>query len=190
MCFDYLCRLQHDMITLHDKTFELFISEEEIAFAVEQLAKKIADDFADEVPVFVGVLNGAFMFMAELLKHYPHLCEVAFVQVQSYQGTESSGTVTNLSGLPQNLEGKSVILVEDIVDTGNTIAYLKQEFKALPIKKLKIATLFLKPEAYQKDIRLDYVAIRIPNRFIVGYGLDYNGLGRNLQHMYQLADEN
>ena len=178
------------MIHLHDKTFEPFISAEEINFALENMAKQMDDDFFDEVPVFIGVLNGAFMVMSDLMKHYRGMCEVSFVKMQSYEGTQSTNDVKQLIGLNQNLEGRTVVILEDIVDTGNNVEELKAIFKAQNVKHLKIATLFFKPDAFKKDIKLDYIGIRIPNKFIVGYGLDYDGLGRNLRDVYQLADSN
>ncbi len=175
------------MIHLHDKTFERFISAEEIDFAIANMAKQMDDDFFDEIPVFIGVLNGSFMVLSDLMKHYRGMCEVSFVKVASYSGTESTNNVKELIGINENLEGKTVVIVEDIIDTGNTIEVLKEMFKQLNVKHLKIATLFFKPDAYKKDIKIDYVGIRIPNKFIVGYGLDYDGLGRNLADIYQLA---
>ena len=176
------------MIQLHDKSFEPFISAEEIDFALKNMAKQMDDDFFDETPVFVGVLNGAFMVMADLMKHYRGMCEVSFVKMASYQGTESTGEVQQLIGLNQNVEGRNVVIIEDIVDTGKTISELKNIFKNLKVKHLKIATLFFKPDAYIQDIKIDYIGIRIPNKFIVGYGLDYDGLGRNLPEIYQLKE--
>lgn len=176
------------MIQLHDKKFEVFIAAEEIDFAIENMAKQIEDDFFDDIPVFIGVLNGSFMVTADLLKKYKGLCEVSFVKMTSYEGMATTTEVKQLIGLNQNLEGRSVIIVEDIVDTGNTIEELKAILKEHKVKHFKIATLFLKPEAYTKDIKLDYVGIRIPNKFIVGYGLDYDGLGRNLRDVYQLSE--
>ena len=176
------------MIHLHDKTFEPFISSEEIDFAVSNMAKQMDDDFFDDIPVFVGVLNGAFMVLSDLMKHYRGMCEVSFLKLASYEGTQSTNEVKQLIGLNQNLEGRTVVIVEDIVDTGNTIEELKVIFKEHNVKHLKIATLFLKPDAYKKEIKIDYVGIRIPNKFIVGYGLDYDGLGRNLPDVYQLAE--
>ena len=176
------------MIQLHDKHFVPFISAEEIEFAIANMAKQMDDDFFDDVPVFVGVLNGSFMVLSDLMKHYRGMCEVTFVKMASYEGTQSSNEVKQLIGLNQNLEGKTVVIVEDIVDTGNTIEELKAVFKEQNVKHLKIATLFLKPDVYKKDIKLDYVGIRIPNKFIVGFGLDYDGLGRNLKDIYQLAE--
>lgn len=176
------------MIQLHDKKFEVFIAAEEIDFAIENMAKQIDADFSDDIPVFIGVLNGSFMVTADLLKKYKGLCEVSFVKMASYEGMATTTEVKQLIGLNQNLEGRSVIIVEDIVDTGNTIEELKAILKEHKVKHFKIATLFLKPEAYTKDIKLDYVGIRIPNKFIVGYGLDYDGLGRNLKDVYQLSE--
>ena len=175
------------MIHLHDKTFEPFISSEEIDFAVANMAKQMSDDFFDETPVFIGVMNGSFMVLSDLMKQYRGMCEVNFVKLASYQGTQSTNQVKQLVGLTQNLEGRTVVVVEDIVDTGNTVAEIKEILKAMNVKHLKIATLFFKPEAYKKDIKLDYVGIRIPDKFIVGYGLDYDGLGRNLPDVYQVV---
>lgn len=176
------------MIQLHDKHFVPFISAEEIEFAIVNMAKQMDDDFFDDVPVFVGVLNGSFMVLSDLMKQYRGMCEVSFVKMTSYEGTQSTNAVKQLIGINQNLEGRTVVIVEDIVDTGNTVEQLKAIFKEQKVKHLKIATLFLKPDVYKKDIKLDYVGIRIPNKFIVGYGLDYDGLGRNLKDIYQLAE--
>ncbi len=178
----------NNVIHLHDKRFVPFISSGEIEFAIQEMARRITDDHAEETPVFIGVLNGAFMVVSDLVKHFRGQCEVQFVKMASYEGTASTGTVQELIGLFSDLSGRSVILVEDIVDTGATIVALKAMLKEHNPKHVKIATLFLKPEVYYKDVRLDYVGIRIPNKFIVGYGLDYDGLGRNLPDVYQLAD--
>jgi len=175
-------------IRLHDKNFVPFISAQELDFAIQNMARQIEDDFADDIPVFVGVLNGAFMVVSDFMKHYKGSCEVSFIKMASYEGTTSTNEVKQLIGLNQDLSGRTVIVIEDIVDTGNTIEELKDLFKKQNVKHFKIATLFFKPEAYKKDIKLDYVGIRIPNKFIVGYGLDYDGLGRNLPEVYQLKD--
>lgn len=174
------------MIQLHDKEFIPFISAEEIDFAIATMAAKVEADFADDVPVFVGILNGAFMVVSDFMKHYKSPCEVSFIKMASYEGMSSTNEVVELIGLNQSLEGRTVIVIEDIVDTGNTLEKLKDLFKKQNVKHFKIATLFLKPDAYKKDIKLDYVGIRIPDKFIVGYGLDYDGLGRNLSEVYQL----
>jgi len=126
--------------------------------------------------------------MSDLMKHYRGMCEVSFAKMTSYEGTQTTNEVKQLIGINENLEGRTVVIVEDIVDTGNTIEELKAIFKEKKVKHLKIATLFFKPEAYKKDIKIDYVGIRIPNKFIVGFGLDYDGLGRNLPDVYQLAE--
>jgi len=174
------------LIQLHDKQFVPFISAEEINFAIAAIASQVEADFGDETPVFVGVLNGSFMVVSDFLKHYKKPCEVSFIKLASYEGTASTNEVKQLIGINQDLTGRSVIVIEDIVDTGNTVAELKDLFKKQNVKHLKIATLFFKPEAYKKDLKLDYIGIRIPNKFIVGFGLDYDGLGRNLPEVYQL----
>lgn len=174
------------MIQLHDKEFVPFISAQEIDFAIAQIARLVEDDFVEETPVFIGVLNGAFMVVSDFMKHYKGACEVSFVKMASYEGTNSTNEVKQLLGLNQDLTGRSVVLIEDIVDTGNTLVTLKALIKAQNVKRFKIATLFFKPDAYKQDIKLDYVGIRIPDKFIVGFGLDYDGLGRNLPEVYQL----
>jgi len=176
------------VIQIHDKQFVPFISAEEIDFAIKEMAQQVEADFADEVPIFIGVLNGAFMVVSSFMKHYSKPCEVSFIKLASYEGTSTTNEVKQLIGLNQNLEGRTVVVIEDIVDTGNTIEVLKDLFKKQHVKHFKIATLFLKPEAYKKEIKLDYVGIRIPNKFIVGFGLDYDGQGRNLAEVYQLKE--
>ena len=174
------------MIKLHDKLFKPFLKEEEIQLAVERIAAEIAKDYKDEVPIFVGVLNGAFMFISDLLKNYPHPCEVSFVKLASYRGLISTGIVETLLDLPENLEGRSVIIVEDIIDTGRTLKELVHLFAKTNVKEFKIASLFFKKEIYKGEYSIDYVGIEIPNKFIVGYGLDYIEQGRNLRDVYQL----
>lgn len=176
------------MIQLHDKKFVPFICAKEIDSAIAKMAKDVAEDLDDEIPLFVGVLNGAFMVVSDFMKHYPKNCEVSFVKMASYEGTTSTNEVKKLIGINQDLTGRTVVVIEDIVDTGNTLVELKAMFEAQNVKQLKIATLFLKPEAYKKDIKIDYIGIEIPNKFIVGFGLDYDGLGRNIPEVYQLAD--
>jgi hypoxanthine phosphoribosyltransferase len=177
------------LIQLHDKQFVPYISAQEIDFAIATMASQVEADFADETPVFVGVLNGSFRVVSDFMKHYKKPCEVSFIKLASYKGTASTNEVKQLIGLNQDLKGRTVIVIEDIVDTGNTVAELKELFKKQNVKHLKIATLFFKPEAYTKNLKLDYIGIRIPNKFIVGFGLDYDGLGRNLSEVYQLKEE-
>jgi hypoxanthine phosphoribosyltransferase len=174
------------LITLHDKTFVPFISETEINQAIKSLAEKISTDYKEETPIFLGVLNGAFMFLGELMKNYKGNCEVSFTKLASYHGTSTTGTMKNLIGLNENIEKRHIIIVEDIVDTGNTLDYLMNILNEKNPKSIKTATLFFKPEAYKKNIKIDYIGMEIPNKFIVGYGLDYDGLGRNLPEIYQL----
>ena len=176
------------MIQLHDKQFVPFISAQEIDFAIAKMVSQVEADFADETPVFVGVLNGAFMVVADFMKQYKKPCEVSFIKMSSYEGTSSTNDVKQLIGINQDLTGRSVVIIEDIVDTGNTLVELKELFKKQNVKHFKIATLFFKPEAYTKDIKIDYIGIRIPNKFSVGYGLDYDGLGRNLPEVYKLKE--
>ena len=174
------------MIQLHDKHFVPFISATEIDAALARMALEVQNGLKGEIPVFVGVLNGAFMVVSDFVKKYKSNCEISFVKLASYEGTTSTNDVKQLIGLNQNLEGRTVVIIEDIVDTGNTVEELKKMFESQNVKELKIATLFFKPEAYKKDIKLDYIGFEIPNKFIVGYGLDYDGLGRNLPEIYQL----
>ncbi len=174
------------LIKLHDKYFKPFLGEEQILAAVKSIAERIAADYKDKTPVFVGVLNGAFMFVADFLKAYPHPCEVSFVKLSSYQGLTSTGIVETLLDPPDNLEGKSVIILEDIIDSGRTLKELVHLFNNTNVKDYKIASLFYKSEVYNGEYTIDYVGIEIPDKFIVGYGLDYMELGRNLREVYQL----
>lgn len=176
------------MIQLHDKQFVPFISAKEIDFAIAKIVALIEDDFADETPVFIGVLNGSFMVVSDFMKKYKKPCELSFIKMASYEGTSTTNDVKQLIGLNQDLSGRTVVVIEDIVDTGNTLVELKELFKKQNVKHFKIATLFFKPEAYKKEVKIDYIGIRIPNKFIVGYGLDYDGLGRNLPEVYQLKE--
>ena len=176
------------MLQLHDKQFVPFISAQEIEFSIAKIAAQVEDDFAEETPIFIGVLNGSFMVVSDFMKHYKGPCELSFVKMSSYEGTTSTNDVKQLIGLDQDLTGRSVVIIEDIVDTGNTLVALKELLKKQNVKHFKIATLFFKPEAFKQDIKIDYIGIRIPNKFIVGFGLDYDGLGRNLPEIYQLKE--
>lgn len=178
----------NDVIKLHDKYFKPFISAKEIKKAIARLAKDIAKDIGDEIPVFVGVLNGSFMVVSDLVKQYPKPCEVTFIKLASYEGVKSTEDIQRLIGLTQDLSNRTVIILEDIIDTGSTLTEIHRIFKNENVKSLKIATLFYKPEAYRKDFKLHYVGIEIPDKFIVGYGLDYDGLGRNLPEVYQIKE--
>lgn len=176
-------------ITIQDKVFVPYLSHQEIQQCVESVAQHIYSDYNNETPVFVGVLNGVFMFYADLMKAYPGNCEVAFLQMRSYEGTLSTGKVETKMKLTKNISDRHIIIVEDIVDTGNTLIALYDYFKTTQIpKSLRIASLLLKPDAYKKDYPIDYVGKEIPDKFILGYGLDYNEQGRNLKDLYQLSE--
>lgn len=174
------------MIKLHDSYFKPFLSESEIQAAVKKIAVQVAEDYHNETPIFVGVLNGAFMFVADFLKHYEHPCEVTFVKLSSYQGLTSTGIVETLLDVSEDIENRSVIILEDIIDTGRTLQQLVHLFTNTNVKEFKIASLFFKSEVYNGEYTIDYVGIEIPNKFIVGYGLDYKELGRNLREVYQI----
>ncbi|NAS32313.1 adenylate kinase [Flavobacteriaceae bacterium R38] len=174
------------MVRLHDKYFRPFISKSEIEIIVHRMASEIYSSLKDENPVFVVVLNGAFVFASDFAKNYPGNCEFEFVRLASYEGTNSSGEVKQLLGLNKSLEERTVVVLEDIIDTGNTLEEITEIFSKEKIKQLYIATLFFKPEVFKKEIKIDYIGLKIPNKFIVGYGLDYNGLGRNFSQVYEL----
>ena len=183
----HVVRILDDMeIQILDKVFVPYISEEEIQTRLQAVTKQMMQDLVGETPVFIGVLNGSFMVLSDLMKYYENPCEISFVKMASYEGTQSTNEVKQLIGLDVDVTDKTVIIVEDIVDTGNTIEVLEQLFNRYKIKGLKIATLFFKPEAYTKQIKIDYVGFEISNKFIVGYGLDYNKQGRNLPAIYQI----
>lgn len=154
--------------------------------ATQRMVDEISNDLGDVIPVFVGILNGSFMFVSDFVKKYPKPCEVTFIKLASYEGVKSTEDIQRLIGLTQDLSGREVVILEDIIDSGNTLVEVHRIFKNENVKSLKIATLFYKPEAYKKDFKLDYIGIKIPTKFIVGYGLDYDGLGRDLPEIYQL----
>jgi len=176
------------LVQLHDLKFTPFISEAEINAGIEKVAAQINADFKGKNPVFLGVLNGAFLFAAELIKRFEGDCEVNFVKLSSYEGTGTTGNVESLMGLTAPLKGRNVVVIEDIVDTGNTLESIDKILKKEEVNLYKIATLFYKPASYKKNLTIDYIGMDIPNDFIVGYGLDYNGLGRNLTQVYKLKN--
>ena len=175
------------IIKLHDKYFKTYISEEKIAEAISILVEKVSKDCKNEAPLFIGILNGSFMFVADFIRQYNYDCEVSFVKLASYQGTNSTGKIKQLVGNNDNLEGRTVVILEDIIDTGNTLQEIYKIFKDKKVRKLRIATLFFKPDVFKKELHIDYIGISIPDKFIVGYGLDYDGIGRNLRDVYQLT---
>lgn len=175
-------------ITLHDKTFRPFITNDKIESVIDEVAVKLDKDFKDkaEVPVLLCVLNGAIMFTAGLMKRLSFPLELVSMKLSSYTGTRSSGKVLEVMGLTGNVKGRTVIVCEDIVDTGATIVALKDMLLAKGAREVKICTMLLKPQVYDKPLELDYVGMEIPNDFIVGYGLDYDELGRNYKDIYVL----
>ena len=168
-----------ELIKLHDKTFEPYISAEQLNEIAARMAAEVYQDLSESRPLFVVVLNGSFMFAADFVRHYKGECEINFVRLSSYQGTESTGKVHQLMGLPTSVEGRDVVILEDIIDTGNTLEEIYRIFADKKVKSFRIATLFFKPDAYKKDLKIDYVGKPIPNQFIVGYGLDFDEIGRN-----------
>lgn len=178
-----------DTIKLHDKEFKIMIPAAEIDRAVEAVAQRINHDYADkETPIFLGILNGSFMFMSDLIKKIEFNSELSFVKLASYEGTQTTGDVKCLIGLNQSLEGRHVIIVEDIVDTGESIERMVRDLEKLHPASIAVCTLFFKPGSYRKQIPIDYRAMEIGNEFIVGYGLDYNQLGRNLKDIYVVTE--
>ena len=173
-----------ETIQLLDKKFALSISEEEIIEKIALVADKMNIELADKNPLFVAILNGSFMFAADLMKKINFPCQISFVKLASYHGTTSTNNVLELVGLNENLAGRTVVIVEDIVDSGLTMTKVVELLKSRGAEKILIATLLFKPSALKHDISLDYVAMEIPNDFIVGYGLDYDGYGRNLKNIY------
>ena len=176
------------VIRLKDKKFKPHILSEDIIAQANRVANEIANDYEGKNPLFIAVLNGAFMFASDLLKAYPHNCEISFVKLSSYQGTQSTEKVKEIIGLNQSIDGRDVIIIEDIVDTGITMQNLILDLDKMKPSSVKIATLFFKPEAFQKDFKIDYIGFNIGNDFIVGYGLDYDQLGRNLKDIYIISE--
>ncbi len=176
--------MQH--IQIEDKKFELMLEEEAINKRTRLIGIQINVDYEEQCPVFIGVLNGSFLFMADLMKEIQLSCEVQFVKVSSYEGEKSTGKINEVIGLPEGLKGRDIIVVEDIIDTGHTLNFLIKQLEKAQPKSIKVCTLLYKPNAIQAEIpELTYVGFEIPNDFVVGYGLDFNGLGRNLRGVYR-----
>ncbi len=175
-------------IKLHDKTFKLFLPYSEIETAIDQVAERINKDFhgCEDVPIILCVLNGSILFTAELMKRLDFNAQFLSVRLSSYQGTRSTGEVQQLLGLTEDIRGRRIIIIEDIVDTGTTMENLHGMLLEKGAAEIRICTMLLKPEVYRKALPLDYVAMEIPNRFIVGFGLDYDELGRNYKDIYVL----
>ena len=175
------------VIRVHDKHFEPYITANEIAKRIKEVAQKLNTDYVGKKPLFIAILNGSFMFASDLFKHLTVDADICFIKLASYKGTQSSGKVLTTIGLDEDLFGKDVIIVEDIVDTGKTLHHFLPRLMHQQPKSLQIATLLHKPEATEYPLTLGYTGFEIPNKFVVGYGLDYDGLGRNLKEIYQLV---
>ena len=175
-------------VRIKDKDFELSIPADVILKEVHKLSVRINEDLKGQNPLFLCVLNGSFIFAADLLKKVNIDCGISFIKLASYQGTSSTGDVRTVLGLDGEIKDRTVVVIEDIVDTGNTIEALVEQLKLFNPKTIKIATLLFKPDAYDKDIHIDYIALEVPNDFLVGYGLDYDGLGRNMESIYSAVE--
>jgi adenylate kinase len=177
-------------VQLHDKRFKLSIPSDHIQAAISAMASHLKKDIGEEQPLFLGILNGSFRFVSDLVSNYEGPCDVTFVKVASYEGTRTTGEVKRLIGLDENVAGRVVVVLEDIVDTGTTVEQILYDLEGRGAKRVIIATLLFKPEAYTRQLTIDHVALQVANEFLVGYGLDYDGLGRNLNDIYTLILEN
>ncbi len=174
-------------IKLLDREFEISLPFEKIDKAIEKIAKQMNIELADKDPLMICILNGSFMFAADLMKKLSFPCEISFVKLSSYEGTKTSGKIKELIGLNENIEGRNIVVLEDIIDTGITMQMIKKQLLGFNPADLKIASMLFKPEACNVDLDIDYTGLEIPNDFIVGYGLDYNGYGRNLPDIYTVV---
>ncbi len=174
------------LIQLHDKTFEPYLTEDEIEQAVSQVCEKLNTDYSSKRPLFVVILNGAFVFASKVFTQMKMDCEVAFLRVSSYRGTKSTGNIEEKLALDVDLNGRHVVILEDIVDTGNTMERLRVDLKTGGAESVAICTMLFKPDAFKKDYPIEYIGLEIPDRFVVGLGLDYDELGRNIPSIYQL----
>lgn len=181
--------MSKNRIEVLDLTFETSISEERIRERIEQIAAEMNRDFADKNPIFLGILNGAFMFASDLFKKITIPCQITFLKLASYEGTQSSGAVKQLIGINQELRDRTVVVLEDIVDTGVTLDTIIRQLNGYEPREVVVATMLHKPEALRKKVTLNYVGFEIPNEFVLGYGLDYNGYGRNLPEIYTLIED-
>ena len=175
------------LIKVHDKSFEIYLSEDAIQKKVQELAQQINRDYKGRRPLFIAILNGSFMFASDLFKQLTIDAEICFIKLASYKGMTSSGNIITAIGLDQDLFNRDVVIVEDIVDTGKTLSVFLPKLQHQQPASLKIATLLHKPEATRYPLTLDYIGFSIPDKFVVGYGLDYDGLGRNLKEIYQVT---
>ena len=175
-------------VNLKDKTFEVFISDTEIAEIVHSISNQINNSGVKD-PLFIAVMNGAFLFAADVMRNITiSNAEISFIKLSSYEGTETTGKVDELIGVSDDISGRNIIVLEDIIDTGITLEKIISLLKKEDVSDIKVATLLFKPDAYTKDIHIDFIGKSIPNDFVVGYGLDYDEIGRNLPHIYKLKN--
>ena len=175
-------------VTIRNKEFEILLSSEQIREAIQIMAKQIREDYKSKHPVYLGILNGCFIFMADLVRAVSIPGEISFIRISSYQGMTSTGEVHIVNDLGNSLHGRDVILVEDIVDSGTTLLKFLPELEKLRPASVRLASLLVKPEPLQGKVKIDYAGFEIPNKFVIGYGLDFDGLGRELSAIYQLAE--
>lgn len=176
------------IIKVHDKQFQPYIGAEELQLRIQEIAAQINKDLEGERPLFIAILNGSFMFAADVFKYLTIEAEISFIKLVSYKGTKSTGNVVTSIGLDEDLYGRTVVILEDIVDTGKTLHQFLPQLEHQQPKKLLIAALLTKPEALVHPININYLGFSVPNKFLLGYGLDYDGLGRNLPEIYQLIE--
>ena len=177
-----------DNIKIHDKYFEPFILFDKIDSAIDEVANNINNDIEGQTPIFLVILNGSFMFAGDLLKKIKLDCEVSFVKLASYEGTKSTENVRQLIGFDEDIKGRTIVIVEDIIDSGITMENVLGQLDRMGAGDVRIATLLFKPDAFKKSYKIDYIGIEIPNDFIVGYGLDYDNQGRNLKDIYKIVE--
>lgn len=175
------------MIQILDKTFEPYISSNDIQNHIQELAQKLDQDYRDKNPLMLGILNGSFMFASDLMKALDIDPEISFIKLASYEGTSSTGNVQELIGVNENIKDRHILIIEDIVDTGNTLEKIIKLLEKQNPASVEIVTLLYKPDAYKKSLPVKYIGIEIPNKFVVGYGLDYDGRGRSLEEIYQIV---
>lgn len=176
------------MIQVHDKKFIPYITEEKLQARIKELAQQISLDLEGKKPLFIAILNGSFMFAADIFKHLSIEAEISFIKLASYKGTKSTGNVITAIGLDEDLYGRTVVILEDIVDTGKTLSQFLPQLEHQQPEKLMVVSLLTKPEAMTHPVHIDYLGFSVPNKFLLGYGLDYDGLGRNLPEIYQLSE--
>ena len=178
----------HHPVTIHDKQFQIYLSEEQILNRVQELGKQITTDYEGKKPIFISILNGVFVFAADLVRSTATNCEISFVKLASYDGLQSTGSISEKIGLEIDLKDRHVILVEDIIDSGETLHQFLPEIEKMQPASLNLAVLLLKPDAVKYDFDIRYLGFSIPDEFVIGYGMDYDGLGRNLRGLYQLKE--